>query len=87
MTTGALPPDATTRESVRFYLLDHRTPIGKAIDIGLLILNLLFVAIYVLETYSLESLSRESLWTLEIGLVLVFLIEWYLKEGEGLRGG
>jgi voltage-gated potassium channel len=79
MTTEALPPDATARESIRFYLLDHRTPIGKAIDIGLLTLNLLFVAIYVLETYPLESLSRGSLWALELGLALVFLIEYALR--------
>ncbi len=79
MTTEALPPDATARESIRFYLLDHRSPIGKAIDIGLLLLNLLFVAIYVLETYPLESLSRENLWTLEIGLALIFLVEYVLR--------
>ena len=79
MATEALPPDPTAREAVRFYLLDHRTPLGKAIDVGLLALNLLFVAIYVVETYSLEALPRERLWTLEVGLALVFLVEYVLR--------
>jgi voltage-gated potassium channel len=33
----------------------------------------------VLETYSIESLTRESLWTVEIGLALVFLVEYVLR--------
>jgi voltage-gated potassium channel len=43
--------DGTLRETVRFYPLDHRTAVGKAIDIGLLFLNLLFVVVFVVETY------------------------------------
>lgn len=64
---------------VRFYLLDHRTPIGKAIDVGLLALNLLFVAVFVAETYPVTERVRAGLWSLEIAISLVFLTEYLLR--------
>ena len=67
------------REQVRFYLLDHRTPVGKAIDIALLGLNLVFVAIFVAETYRLPAGTDAVLWRLEVGIALVFLVEYGLR--------
>nr|WP_209309507.1 hypothetical protein [Halomicroarcula amylolytica] len=52
------PPNLTLREVVRFYLLDHKTPVGKAIDIALLSLNLLFIAVFVVET--IPTLQRPT---------------------------
>ncbi|MDZ7701195.1 MAG: ion transporter [Halobacteriales archaeon] len=75
-TAGA---DRTTREVVRFYLLDHRTPLGKVIDIALLGLNLVFVGIFVFETYPAADGFRDRLWTLEIAIALVFLVEYALR--------
>ncbi|WP_440989022.1 potassium channel family protein [Haloarchaeobius baliensis] len=69
----------TLRETVRFYLLDHRTWLGKAIDISLMGLNLLFVAIFVVETYPVSAATEARLWALEVGVALVFLVEYVLR--------
>jgi voltage-gated potassium channel len=64
---------------VRFYLLDHRTPPGKAIDIALLALNLVFVALFVAETYALSAGTEAVLWNLEVVIAAVFLVEYLLR--------
>jgi voltage-gated potassium channel len=69
----------STRESVRFYLLDHQTALGKAIDIALLALNLVFVGLFIAETYPLSSRVEAWLWTLEVGIAAVFLVEYVLR--------
>ncbi|WP_254521438.1 ion transporter [Natrinema caseinilyticum] len=68
-----------TRALVRFYLLDHRTWLGKGIDIALLGLNLVFVAILVAETYPLSSSVRTVLWNAEVAIAVVFLLEYVLR--------
>jgi len=75
---GDGPPDGT-RERVRFYLLDHRTPLGKVIDIGLLALNLVFVGVFVAQTYSLGEAIGDRLWTIEVLVALVFAVEYVLR--------
>lgn len=79
MTTDAPHEGRTPREVVRFYLLDHRTPLGKAIDIALLALNLVFVAIFVAETYPVSPGLRDALWTGEVAIALAFLVEYLLR--------
>ena len=74
-----LPPDASFRETVELYLLDHRTPLGKAIDITLLGLNFVFIAVFLLETYPLSDSVQEFLWSLEVGIAFVFLVEYVLR--------
>ncbi|WP_436910917.1 ion transporter [Halosimplex marinum] len=64
---------------MRFYLLDHRTPLGKAIDIGLLALNLVFVAVFVAQTYPLDPARRARLWDLEVAIAAVFAAEYVLR--------
>jgi len=76
---GAPSADRTTRELVRFYLLDHRTWLGRAIDIGLLGLNLLFVLVFVAETYSLSASFQRRLWQFEVAIAVVFLVEYVLR--------
>ena len=92
---AAEPPasDRSTRELVRFYLLDHRTPLGKVIDVGLLALNLVFVCVFVAETYPLSPGTDALLWNLEVAIALVFLGEYLLRLygaenriGEALNG-
>lgn len=73
------PGSRSARELVRFYLLDHRTALGKAIDITLLALNLVFVAIFVAETYPLTPALHDRLWHLEIAIAAVFLVEYVLR--------
>jgi voltage-gated potassium channel len=72
-------PPADLRGTVRFYLLDHETPLGKAIDIGLLVLNLLFVVVLVVETYPLRAATADLLRTVEVALATIFLVEYGLR--------
>ncbi|MFC7069578.1 potassium channel family protein [Halobaculum lipolyticum] len=67
------------RERVRFYLLDHRTPIGRAIDIGLLALNLVFVGVFVAQTYPHQPATRAALWYTEVAIAAVFAAEYVLR--------
>jgi len=71
--------DRNTREVVRFYLLDHRTPLGKAIDIVLLGLNLVFVCVFVVETYPVSPGTEALLWDLEVAIAAVFAVEYVLR--------
>ncbi|MFC6824184.1 ion transporter [Halopelagius fulvigenes] len=76
----AFPADETDfRETVRFYLLDHRTRLGKAIDVALLLGNLVFVGIFVAETYPLSETTRTLLWRAEVGIAVLFLAEYLLR--------
>jgi|AntDeeMinimDraft_4_1070355.scaffolds.fasta_scaffold00405_3 voltage-gated potassium channel len=76
---SSVPSARNTRERVQFYLLDHRTVAGKIIDIALLVLNLVFVAIFVIETFPIASEFRSLLWSLEVGIAIVFLVEYLLR--------
>ncbi|MFC7226068.1 ion transporter [Salinirubellus salinus] len=76
---AALPPGAGPREQVRFYLLDHETVVGKAIDIALLALNLVFVGLFVAETYSVSAATATVLARLDVVIALVFLVEYLLR--------
>jgi voltage-gated potassium channel len=75
----SLPADADSRDVVRFYLLDHRTLVGKVIDVGLLLLNLVFVGVFVAETYPHSASADAWLWRLEVGIAAVFLVEYVLR--------
>ncbi|WP_458205638.1 ion transporter [Haladaptatus sp. NG-SE-30] len=79
MTTASPPYDRGTQEVVRFYLLDHKTPLGKAIDIALLVLNLVFVGVFVVETYPVRPSVQDTLWNLEFGIAMIFLVEYLLR--------
>jgi voltage-gated potassium channel len=72
-------PGGGPRELVRFYLLDHRTTLGKAIDVSLLGLNLVFVAVFVAETYPLAPGIDALLWDVEVAIACVFLVEYVLR--------
>lgn len=76
---AAGPGERTPRESVRFYLLDHGTVVGKAIDVALLGLNLVFVGILVVETYPAAAEYRGLLWNLEVGIAVVFAVEYVAR--------
>ncbi|MDS0259119.1 ion transporter [Haloarcula sp. S1CR25-12] len=67
------------RQQVRFYLLDHQTALGKAVDIGLLALNLVFVAVYVAQTYPVSAGTAALLWRLEVAIGVVFAVEYALR--------
>ena len=69
----------TFRETVQFYMIDFKTPLGKAIDIVIIALNLIAVSIFVLHTYHLSPAQDEMLWRLEIAVVGVFILEYLLR--------
>lgn len=67
------------RERVRFYLIDHRTRLGQAIDIALLTLNLAFVGVFVAQSYDISQSARDALWRVEVAIALVFTVEYALR--------
>jgi len=73
------PSEGGFRQQVRFYLLDHETALGKVIDIALLLLNLLFVAVYVAQTYTVAPETSELLWDLEVAIGGIFAVEYVLR--------
>jgi voltage-gated potassium channel len=75
---GPEPPD-NFRETVEFYLIDYRTPLGKAIDITIIFMNLLVCAIFVIDTYPIPIGLKTFLWRLEILAVAFFIIEYVAR--------
>ena len=76
---ASVPGARTPRESVQFYLLDHETVVGKAIDVALLGLNMVFVGIFIVETYPAAAEYRGLLWNLEVGIAAVFAVEYVAR--------
>jgi len=64
------------RETIQFYLIDCKTPLGKLIDAFIIILNLFICAIFVIETYPVSAATKALLWKAEVIIVLFFMIEY-----------
>ncbi len=64
------------REILRFYLIDCKTPLGKFIDVFIIVLNFVICAIVVIETYPVSGATRQVLWKTEVVIVLFFIIEY-----------
>ncbi|MGD9159582.1 MAG: ion transporter [Desulfobacteraceae bacterium] len=64
------------REALRFYLVDCKTPLGKIIDIFIILLNLFICAFLVIETYVESEETLYLLWQMEKVIVLLFIIEY-----------
>ena len=64
------------RETIQFYLLDTKTPLGKAIDIFIILLNLVICGLYVAQTYPLSPELSTLLWRVEEVIVAVFVVEY-----------
>ncbi len=67
------------RETLRFYLIDCKTPLGKFIDGFIMLLNLLIVGVFVLETYPLPETFRDVLWEIELVVVAFFILEYIAR--------
>jgi len=67
------------RETLRFYLIDCKTVLGKIIDIFIILLNLFVCAILVIETYPVSEATRQLLWQFEVIIVLLFIIEYVAR--------
>ncbi|MGD9032287.1 MAG: ion transporter [Desulfobacteraceae bacterium] len=67
------------RETIQFYLIDCKTPLGKLIDAFIIILNLFICAIFVIETYPFSTATKALLWKAEVVIVLFFVIEYVAR--------
>jgi len=64
------------RETIQFYLVDSKTPLGKLIDVVIIFLNFVICAILVVETYDVSEAVRGLLWNTEVIIVVFFIIEY-----------
>ncbi|MCX8206729.1 MAG: ion transporter [Methanothrix sp.] len=67
------------RETIQFYMIDFQTPLGRAIDIAIIALNILVVALFVIETYPLSPRISLMLWRVEVAIIFIFVIEYLLR--------
>lgn len=67
------------KDTLRFYLIDCKTPLGKIIDALIIFLNLIICAIFVLETYPISAETRAVLWNIEVIIVCFFIVEYCLR--------
>ncbi len=65
------------RHTIRFYLIDCKTALGKSIDIGLLILNLLLCLFFVLDSYFPEQ--AELFRKIDSAVILILIVEFLLR--------
>lgn len=73
-----VPPD-NLQELVEFYLIDYKTPLGKAIDITIIFMNLLVCAIFVIDTYNISPEMSAFLGRLELFAVAFFIAEYVAR--------
>ena len=67
------------RETLQFYLIDCKTPLGKFIDIFIILLNLAICSIFVIETYPVSEATRRLIWNIEVIIVLFFMVEYVAR--------
>ncbi|MGD8229586.1 MAG: ion transporter [Desulfobacteraceae bacterium] len=67
------------RETIQFYLIDCKTPLGKLIDAFIIILNLFICALFVIDTYPVSEETKAFLWKVEVLIVLFFILEYVAR--------
>jgi len=67
------------RQTIKFYLIDCKTPLGKLIDIFIILLNLIVCAIFVIETYPVSESVKNLMWNTEIIIVFFFIAEYVAR--------
>ncbi len=67
------------RETLQFYLIDCETPLGRLIDIFIILLNLVICSIFVIETYPVSEAFKRILWNTEVIIVLFFIAEYVAR--------
>jgi len=60
-------------------MIDFQTPLGKAIDVSIIVLNLLYVALFIINTYPIAIDTRSLLWRIEVFIAGLFLIEYFIR--------
>jgi voltage-gated potassium channel len=74
------------RQRIKFLLEDTETLSGKFTTLSLIILNFVFVLIYVLETYSLSEQAYSLLWSLEVLITVIFSVEYVARIYASKKG-
>ena len=74
-----LQPHMELRKTVRFYLEDIETAIGKAINLAIVGLVLLSSTIFVAETYPIPEYLRLKLNLLNDIILIIFTVEYGLR--------
>ncbi|MBU0762835.1 MAG: ion transporter [Candidatus Altiarchaeota archaeon] len=73
----------TTKNSLRgrvcFWFDDLETPMGKSVDITVIILIFAALFLYALQTYNFEKNTLEMLQTAELVIGVIFLVEYLLR--------
>jgi voltage-gated potassium channel len=68
-----------TRENTEFYFKDLQTPLGKAINIVIVILVMLSSGIFVAQTYQIAESIRIVLNIIDTLIVTIFAVEYLLR--------
>lgn len=64
------------RDTLQFYLVDCKTPLGKIIDVFIILLNLFVCSILVIETYPVSDETVHVLAIMEKVIVFFFIVEY-----------
>ncbi len=67
------------RETIRFYLIDSNSALGKTVDIIIIFLNLFVVALFILSTYPIPEHVLSFLTTIESIVVGFFIAEYIAR--------
>jgi voltage-gated potassium channel len=70
---------AEWKSKINFWFEDIETPIGRAVDIGVVTLVFLVSGIFVIKTYPIPDGFRQSLGSMENFIVGIFVIEYFLR--------
>ncbi len=68
-----------SRENTAFYLKDLQTPLGRAINLIIVILVMLSSVIFVAETYPMSKTVHSILSIIDIFILNIFTIEYLLR--------
>ncbi len=68
-----------SKEKIKFYLYDDKSTAGKAVDLFLIIVNIMAIIHYIVEVETVDPSKLKLLFILEIIFVSVFIAEYMLR--------
>ncbi len=75
----------TFRETIQFYLIDSKTSAGKIIDLSIILLNLVWVAIFIICTYYEQDHHIPDFFSYAENIIVGFFIIEYIVRLYGAR--
>lgn len=67
------------RQKISLYLEDIETPLGRAINLLIMVLILLSSAIFVAQTYPIPSEVRSALDAVDSSIIIIFSLEYVVR--------